>query len=92
MGSFSGIPAMGELNTLLKTNIKDTLAFKAAVFALGAALGKAAFDYFGAPMKAAMQSQYEMDSEKISTGKKLIEINKEAQFEPAKLALESARQ
>ena len=59
--SFSGIPALGEVNTLLKTNIKDTVAFKAAVFALGAALGKAAFDYFGAPMKAAMQQHKEIE-------------------------------
>jgi len=58
--NFSGIPAMGELNTLLKTNIKDTLAFKAAVFALGAALGKAAMDYFGAPMKAQIQQTKEV--------------------------------
>ena len=60
MGSFSGIPAMSELNTLLKTNIKDTFAFKAAVFALGAALGKAAMDYFGAPMKAQIQQTKEV--------------------------------
>ena len=60
MGSFSGIPAMSELNTLIKTNIKDTFAFKAAVFALGAALGKAAMDYFGAPMKAQIQQTKEV--------------------------------
>ena len=59
-GNFSGIPALGEVNTLLKTNIRDTIAFKAAVFALGAALGKAAFDYFGAPIKAALQQQKEV--------------------------------
>jgi hypothetical protein len=58
--NFSGIPALGEVNTLLKTNIKDTIAFKAAVFALGAALGKAAFDYFGAPIKSAMQQHKEV--------------------------------
>jgi hypothetical protein len=59
--SFEGIPALGQVNKLLKTNIKDTVAFKAAVFALGAALGKAAFDYFGAPMKAAMQQHKEIE-------------------------------
>jgi len=59
--SFEGIPALGQVNQLLKTNIKDTVAFKAAVFALGAALGKAAFDYFGAPMKAAMQQHKEIE-------------------------------
>ena len=59
--SFEGIPALSQVNTLLKTNIKDTVAFKAAVFALGAALGKAAFDYFGAPMKAAMQQHKEIE-------------------------------
>jgi hypothetical protein len=58
--NFSGIPAMSELNNLLKTNIKDTVAFKAAVFALGAALGKAAMDYFGAPMKAQIQQTKEV--------------------------------
>jgi hypothetical protein len=64
-GSFSGIPALGEVNTLLKTNIKDTVAFKAAVFALGAALGKAAMDYFGAPIKAAMQADKEIQQGRI---------------------------
>ena len=63
--SFSGIPALGEVNTLLKTNIKDTVAFKAAVFALGAALGKAAMDYFGAPIKAAMQADKEIQQGRI---------------------------
>jgi hypothetical protein len=63
--SFSGIPALGEVNTLLKTNIKDTVAFKAAVFALGAALGKAAMDYFGAPIKAAMQADKEIEQGRI---------------------------
>ena len=50
LGSFSGIPVISEINTLLKTSIRDTLAWKAAVCALGAAFGKAAYDYFGAPI------------------------------------------
>ena len=37
------------------------------MFALGAALGKAAFDYFGAPMKAALQQNKEVELNRIDT-------------------------
>ena len=78
--SFSGIPALGEVNTLLKTNIKDTLAFKAAVFALGAALGKAAMDYFGAPIKAAMQADKEIQQGRIDGIAERAKIQSDANF------------
>jgi len=80
MGSFSGIPAMSELNTLLKTNIKDTFAFKAAVFALGAALGKAAMDYFGAPMKAQIQQTKEVAQLAIDGEAERAKIASDARF------------
>lgn len=88
LDSFSGIPAMGELNTLLKTNIKDTFAFKAAVFALGAALGKAAFDYFGAPMKAAMQADKEIQQNRIDGIAEVAKIRKDAESIPAQIGQE----
>jgi hypothetical protein len=78
--SFSGIPALGEVNTLLKTNIKDTVAFKAAVFALGAALGKAAMDYFGAPIKAAMQADKEIEQARIDGIAERAKIQSDANF------------
>lgn len=78
--SFSGIPALGEVNTLLKTNIKDTVAFKAAVFALGAALGKAAMDYFGAPIKAAMQADKEIEQGRIDGIAERAKIQSDANF------------
>lgn len=80
LGNFSGIPAMGELNTLLKTNIRDTLAWKAAVFALGAALGKAAYDYFGAPIKAAMQADKEIQQARINGIAERAKIQSDANF------------
>ena len=80
LGSFSGIPAMGELNTLLKTNIRDTLAFKAAVFALGAALGKAAMDYFGAPFKARVQQEKEVAQLGIDGAAERAKIQSDANF------------
>jgi hypothetical protein len=86
--SFEGIPALGEINKLLKTNIKDTLAFKAAVFALGAALGKAAFDYFGAPIKAAMQAHKEVAQTEIDGAAAVAKLRKDAQFIPAQIAQE----
>ena len=78
--SFEGIPALTQVNTLLKTNIKDTIAFKAAVFALGAALGKAAFDYFGAPMKAALQAEKERSQLAIDGVAERAKIQSNANF------------
>ncbi len=88
LGNFSGIPAMGELNTLLKTNIRDTLAWKAAVFALGAALGKAAYDYFGAPIKAGMQADKERKQNEIDGIKDVAKIRKDAESIPAQIGQE----
>ena len=86
--SFEGIPALGEVNTLLKTNIKDTVAFKAAVFALGAALGAAAMNYFGAPMKAALQAQKEREQNEIDTIADVAKLRKDAEFIPAQIGQE----
>ena len=86
--SFEGIPALGELNKLLKTNVRDTLAFKAAVFALGAALGKAAYDYFGAPIKAGLQADKERHQNEIDTIADVAKLRKDAEFIPAKIAQE----
>ena len=88
LGSFSGIPAMGELNTLLKTNIRDTVAWKAAVFALGAALGKAAFDYFGAPIKAALQSDKEVQQNRIDGIAAVKKLQIDAQSIPKQIEQE----
>jgi hypothetical protein len=86
--SFEGIPALGEVNKLLKTNIKDTVAFKAAVFALGAALGAAAMDYFGAPIMAAIQARKESEQEEIDTLRDVAKIKKDAEFIPRKISQE----
>jgi hypothetical protein len=91
MDSFSGIPAMGELNTLLKTNIKDTLAFKAATFALGAALAKVAYDYFGAPIEVAMQNEFDIRKNRIQTAMDVKKLEIEAQFIPRKIENERQR-
>lgn len=88
MGNFSGIPAMSELNTLLKTNIRDTVAFKAAVFALGAALGKAAYDYFGAPIQAAIQADKERKQNEIDNTAEVAKIRKDAESIPAQISQE----
>jgi hypothetical protein len=88
LDSFSGIPAMSELNTLLKTNIKDTLAFKAAVFALGAALGKAAFDYFGAPIKTAMEQYKQSEQNRIDTEGNIGKLQVDAQSIPKQIEQE----
>jgi hypothetical protein len=91
LGSFSGIPAMSEFNTLLKTNIRDTLAWKAAVFALGAALGKAAYDYFGAPIKAAMQADKERAQNQIDVNRDVAKLQSDSQFIPSKIAEERVK-
>lgn len=88
MGQFSGIPVMNELNTLLKTNIRDTLAWKAAIFALGAAMGKAAYDYFGAPIKAQMQSDKERAQNQIDLTRDVAKIQSDSQFIPRQVSQE----
>ena len=92
LGSFSGIPAMSEMNTLLKTSIRDTLAWKAAVFALGAALGKAAYDYFGAPIKAGMQADRERKQGEIDNIAAVAKLRKDAEFIPAQISQERLEQ
>lgn len=88
MGSFSGIPALSELNNLIKTNTKDTLAFKAAVFALGAALGNAAFEYFGAPITAAMEQDKQRAQNRIDTEAAIGKIAVDSQSIPAQIEQE----
>jgi hypothetical protein len=92
LGNFSGIPAMSEIQTLLKTNIRDTLAWKAAVFALGAALGKAAYDYFGAPIKAGMQADKERKQGEIDGIAAVAKIRKDAESIPAQISQERLEQ
>jgi hypothetical protein len=88
LSNFSGVPAMSELNTLLKTNIKDTIAFKAAVFALGAALGKAAMDYFGAPIKTAMEQYKQTEQNRIDTEANIGKLQVDAQSIPQQIEQE----
>lgn len=86
--NFSGIPAMSEFNTLLKTNIRDTLAWKAAVFALGAALGKVAMDYFGAPIKAGLQADKERQQNQIDGVAAVAKLQVDAQSIPKQIEQE----
>ena len=88
LGSFSGIPAMSEFNTLLKTNIRDTIAWKAAVFALGAALGKVAYDYFGAPIKAGMQADRERQQNQIDGIAEVAKLQTDGQSIPKQIEQE----
>jgi len=91
MGQFSGIPAMQELNTLLKTGTAQTLAFKAAAFALGAALAVAAYDYFGAPIKATMQASHEEKMSRINTAKNVASIQNKYNFRNQQQSLDLAK-
>lgn len=78
-------PIIGKINALTKTNIKDTLAWKAAVFALGAALGKAAYDYFGAPIQAGLQADKERHEAEIDGIADVAKIRKDAESIPAQI-------
>lgn len=81
-------PALGSINNLLKTNINDTKAWTVALFAVGAALGKAAMDYFGAPMKAALQSDKERAQNRIDTEANVAKLQTDAQFIPKQIEQE----
>jgi hypothetical protein len=87
-GFEGAIPGLNEINKLIKTNKADTVAWKLAVFALGAALGKAAMDYFGAPIKAAMEAHREYEQNEIDTVRDVAKLRKEAEFIPQKIAQE----
>jgi hypothetical protein len=73
MGNFSGIPAMQELNTLLKTNVNNTLAFRGAMMALGAAIGAAAYEYFGADFQVGREIKFKAKIDDLELERGLIE-------------------
>lgn len=85
-------PVLDNINTLTKTNIRDTLAWKAAVFALGAALGKVAYDYFGAPIKAGMQADRERQQAEIDNIAAVAKLRKDAEFIPQQIQQERNEQ
>ena len=87
-GFEGAIPGLNEINKLIKTNKADTVAWKMATFALGAALGVAAMEYFGAPIKAAMQAHKEREQNEIDTVRDVAKLRKEAEFIPQKIAQE----
>lgn len=89
--SFSGIPAMRELNTLLKTNKADTVALTLAFAALGAAIASAAFDYFGAGVKEGMKATYEAQKREIQGAKQVQKIRTDATFNQQKIQNEVNR-
>ncbi len=88
LDNFSGIPAMSEINTLLKTSITDTIAWKAAVFAVGAALGKLAYDAFGTSNKADLQIDKERAQTRIDGEAEIAKIQSDAAFIPQKIEQE----
>jgi hypothetical protein len=90
--SFSGIPAMRELGELIKTNKNNTLAFRAALFALGAAAGKALYDYFGALDKIQRLAPFEKDIAQLEGQNQVREKQIELSKVDGKIRVDNAQQ
>jgi hypothetical protein len=76
----SGMPAARELsNALSEIANKGTLG-KAALIALGAAAGKLAYDYFGAPIQAGIKASMDIKQNQIDGARAVGEAQNELAF------------
>lgn len=92
MGEFSGIPAMREFGELIKTNKNNTLAFRVALFALGAAAGKALYDYFGALDKIQRLAPFEKDIAQLEGQNQIREKQIELSKVDGKIRVDNAQE
>jgi hypothetical protein len=76
----SGVPMARELsNALSEIANKGTLG-KAALIALGAAAGKLAYDYFGAPTQAAIEASNDVKENQIEGAKNVASAQNDLAF------------
>jgi hypothetical protein len=85
----SGIPLVGELGTAFqKLANKDIKGAKAAITALGAAVGALAGKYFGADYDAAREAANDVKQTNIDAAKEVGKIYNDAAFIPQKIQQE----
>jgi hypothetical protein len=88
----SGIPAAGELSSLIRSIGEDSLATKMALIALGAAVGKLAFDYFGAPLKAGIKASNDIKENQIEGAKNVASAQNDLAFAAKQSSLDFSYQ
>ncbi len=76
----SGIPLAGEFSNALQDITRNGKLGKAALIALGAAAGKLAFDYFGAPIKAGIKASNDIKENQIEGAKNVAYAQNDLAF------------
>jgi hypothetical protein len=76
----SGIPLASEFSNALEDITRNGKLGKAALIALGAAAGKLAFDYFGAPLKAGIKASNDIKENQIEGAKNVAQAQNDLAF------------
>jgi hypothetical protein len=76
----SGMPAARELSNVLSDIANKGTIGKAALIALGAAAGKLAYDYFGAPIQAGIKASMDVKQNQIDGARAVGEAQNELAF------------
>ncbi|MFM1930525.1 MAG: hypothetical protein RL387_1853 [Bacteroidota bacterium] len=84
----TGIPLVNELSGALKDIAEKGTLGKAALIALGAAAGKLAYDYFGAPIQAAIVAQGEIKKNQIEGAANVAKAGNELAFAAKQAAMD----
>ena len=84
----SGIPAMDKVSAVLKKLANGGVGVKITLAALGAELGKLAWDYFGAPLQIAIEAANEIKKDAITTAQQIAQSQNKAMFIPQQAAMD----
>ena len=82
----SGVPLANELSRALRDIANNGTLGKAALIALGAAAGKLAYDYFGAPIQAGIQASNDIKANQIEGAKSVASAQNDLAFAAKKAA------
>jgi hypothetical protein len=76
----SGIPLAREFSSALEDITRNGKLGKGVLIALGAAAGKLAFDYFGAPLKAGIKASNDIKENQIEGAKNVAQAQNDLAF------------
>lgn len=76
----SGIPLANELSGVIRSIGEDGKTARIALAALGAAMGKLAFDYFGAPLKAGITASNDIKENQIEGARNVAQAQNDLAF------------
>lgn len=76
----SGIPLAREFSSALEDITRNGKLGKGVLIALGAAMGKLAFDYFGAPLKAGIKASNDIKENQIEGAKNVAQAQNDLAF------------